>query len=196
MAKFIELLLTALQYQAEGLLEIADILLSTPQETRRWFHRMPTYERHWFKKNWAEVYRDRQQFYKMLNHLKRQGLVARKGKEIKSPWFLTKLGKEKVQDYRNRRKDPFSPSSIDFEQPRGNGVTIVAFDVPEKERKKRDWIRLCLTDMGFRRLQRSVWVAPGQVQEDFMNALRRRNLSGYVHIFAVTKQGTLRIPGS
>jgi len=70
MAKFVELLLSALQFQAQGLLEVADILVSTPAETRYWLHHIPSYERHWFKTNWAENYRTKQQFYRTLNYLK------------------------------------------------------------------------------------------------------------------------------
>ena len=190
MAKFVELALIALQFQAKGLLEIADILLSTPAETRRWFHRIPTYERHWFKTNWAEAYRGRQQFYRTLNYLKRQGLVARNETKGDTRWILTKRGKERLQEYKELRSDLFLTSTTVFAKTIGNGVTIAAFDIPEKERRKRDWVRMCLVEMGFKKLQKSVWMAKGAVDEDFIHALRDRNLFNNVHIFAVIKQGT------
>lgn len=191
MVKFIELVLTVLQYQAEGLLEIADVFLSTPEETRRYFHRIPTHERRWFKTNWAEAYRSRQQFHLTLNYLKRQGLVVRKGDKRKSRWFLTKQGEKRAKTYRERRADSYSSVSTNFAHVYGDGVTVVAFDIPEKERRKRDWIRMCLAEMGFQKLQKSVWVARGKVDEDFFRALRERDLLGKVHIFAVTKRGTI-----
>ena len=192
MAKFVELVLAALQFQAEGLLTIADILLSTPEETRRWFHRIPAYEKHWFKTDWAETYRNRQQFYRTLNHLKHQGLAAKRKVKGEPHWTLTSSGKEKVRKYEQMRKDPFSSRTITFSQSRGEGTTIVAFDIPEKERRKRDWIRMCLRGMGFEMLQQSVWVAQGSVDEEFLHALLERKLLGYLHIFAVTKQGIIR----
>ena len=190
-----ELVLTALQYQAEGLLEIADILFSTPQETRRYFHRAPTYERQWFKTNLAEAYRNRQQFYRTLNHLKSQGLVVKKETKGKPSWFPTKYGRKKIKKYRALRSDPFSSVSARFRQPAGAGLTIIVFDIPEKERRKREWLRMCLVAMGFQKLQKSVWMAKGKVQEDFLHALRERDLLRYVHIFVATKQGTLNSGG-
>lgn len=192
MAKFVELALALLQFQAEGLLTLADILLSTPQENRRWLGHIPTYERRWFQTDWAEMYRSRQQFYQTLNYLKRQGLVVKKKEDGKSRWTLTSSGKERAESYEKRRKDPFSRRTAVFSQPQGEGVIIVAFDIPERDRRKRDWVRVCLRGMGFEKLQQSVWVAEGRIDEEFLYALRERRLLGNVHIFAVTKQGTIR----
>jgi hypothetical protein len=193
MAKFVELVLTALQYQAEGMLEIADIFLSSPAESRRWFHHIPTYERHWFKTNWAETYRNRQQFYKTLDRLRHEGFIVRKGPKRTSSWILTKRGEEKIETYRERRADPFSSAHVNFAAPEGGGVTIVTFDIPETERRKRNWVRACLAEMDFRMLQKSVWVAHGQIDEDFVYALRERDLMPYIHIFSVAKRGTVRV---
>lgn len=193
MAKFIELVLTALQYQAKGLLEMGDILFATQEETRRYIHRIPTYERQWFKTNWAETYRDRQQFYRTLNHLKSQGLVVKIKAERGQQWSLTKFGREKIQKYRKFRSNPFSSTSVRFKQPTGEGLTIVVFDIPEKERKKREWIRMCLVAMEFKNLQKSVWITKGKVHEDFFHALRERKMLKYVHIFVATKEGTLAV---
>ncbi len=196
MAKFVELLLAALQFQAEGLLTLGDILLSTREETRRWFYRIPTEERQWFKKNWADAYRDRRQFHHTLQYLKRQGLVVKKTKSHKSGWALTERGIERMMRYKKAREDPFSGANAIFVKPRGSGITIVAYDIPERERRKRDWMRRCLIEMGCEMVQKSVWVAKGTIDEDFIHALRDRDLLGHVHIFSVTKQGTIRVATS
>lgn len=196
MARFTELMLTALQFQTEGLLEIADMFLSAPIEMRKGLHRIPTYERHWFKTNWAEKYRNRQQFYRTLNHLKRQGLVAKKKGESGSCWALTQRGEEQNDAYRQSRRDPFSASFASFAEPTGAGVTILSYDIPEKERRKRAWVRMCLMGMGCERIQQSVWVARGAIDEDFIHALRERDLLGYIHIFVVTKHGTINLTAS
>ncbi|MBI4225410.1 MAG: hypothetical protein HY617_03695 [Candidatus Sungbacteria bacterium] len=190
MAKFVELVLTALQFQTEGLLEIADIFSHEPGGRRKSLH-VPMYERQWFKKSWADMYRDRQQFYRTLNYLKCQGLVVKKKEKDGSAWILTPSGKARVQKYRKSRRDPFSTSQATFRKPEGGGITIVTYDVPEKERRKRDWIRRCLMEMDCEKIQKSVWVAKGAIDENFIHALRQRNLLPNVHVFAVTKQGTV-----
>jgi len=189
MAKFVELMLTALQFQAEGLLEIGDILFVMPARIQKGTDRIPTYKRQWFTTNWAAAYRDRKQFYDRLHYLKKQGLVIKRGAAGASRWVLTKQGRDRLRAYQQSRADPFSSSHISFPASQGGGLTIVSFDIPEKERRKRDWIRRCLVEMDFVPLQKSVWVAQGGVHEDFIHALRERKLLAAVHIFAVTRQG-------
>ena len=192
MAKLVELVLTALQFQAEGLLEIGDIFLALPARVQRGFYRIPTYERRWFSTDWAQAYRNKHQFHQTLQYLKRQGLVVKKGERRDAAWMLTKRGSKKLLMYRKSRADLFSSSHIRFPAPQGGDLTIISFDIPERERRKRDWIRRCLVEMDFELLQKSVWVARGGVHEDFMHALRERNLLDAVHIFAVTRQGTVK----
>ena len=192
MATFVELLLTALQFQAEGLLTVGEILFSSREKTRRRFYRIPTEEQHWFKENWADTYRDRRQFHRTLQYLKRQGRIAKKTK-AQGSWMLTQRGKEKVTEYKNVREDPLSSANASFIKPHGNGITIVAYDILERERRKRAWIRLCLVEMGCKMIQKSVWMAKGMIDENFIHALRERDLLGHVHIFSVTEQGTMHI---
>ena len=192
MAKFVELMLAALQFQAEGLLEIGDILFAMPARVQKGTNRIPAYRRQWFRTNWAAAYRDKKQFYDRLHYMKKQGLVIKRGVAGTSRWALTKQGKDHLRAYRKSRADPFSSSHIRFPAPQGGGMTIISFDIPEKERRKRDWIRRCLVEMDFEPLQKSVWVAQGGAHEDFIHALRERKLLHAVHIFAVTKQGTIQ----
>ena len=192
MAKLVELALMALQFQAEGLLEIGDILFVMPARIQKGVDRLPAYKRRWFTTDWAQTYRNRHQFHQTVQYLKRQGLVVKSEKTHDIKWVLTKRGNERLLAYHKSRADPFSSSHIRFLAPQGGGMTIISFDIPEKERRKRDWIRRCLVEMDFKPLQKSVWVARGGVHEDFMRALRERNLLHAVHIFAVTKQGTIQ----
>ena len=192
MAKLVELVLAALQFQAEGLLTIADVFFAPPERVRKEFYRIPTHERHWFTTDWVEIYRNRQQFHRTLQYMKKQGLVMKKETRKSTAWTLTKQGRDTLLAYRRLRADPFSSRHIAFPRPQGGGLTIVAFDIPEKERRKRDWVRRCLVEMEFKPLQKSVWVAHGGVHEDFVHALRERKLLGAVHIFAVTRHGTIR----
>ncbi len=192
MAKLVELALTALQCQAEGLLKIGDILFAMPARIQKGVDRLPAYKRRWFAADWAEIYKNRHQFHQTLQYLKRQGLVVKSEKTHDIKWVLTERGNKKLLAYQQSRADPFSSSHIRFPAPQGNGLTIVSFDISEKERRKRDWIRRCLVEMDFEPLQKSVWVAHGGVSEDFMHALRERKLLDAVQIFGVTRQGTVK----
>lgn len=71
-------------------------------------------------------------------------------------------------------------------------VKIITFDIPEKKKVCRNWLRLALKDMNFNFLQKSVWVGTAALPEEFLDDLRKQEIFDFVEIFAVTKKGTLR----
>ena len=76
--------------------------------------------------------------------------------------------------------------------PRDGVQRIVVFDVPERERRKRDVLRFELISSGFEQLQKSVWIADRPVTEEFIALLDNLRLRNHVHIFTVQKHGTLQ----
>ena len=69
---------------------------------------------------------------------------------------------------------------------------IVSFDVPEKEKRKRGWLRSTLKNLGFRMLQKSVWIGKVKIPEAYLEDLKRLRLLSYIEIFAISKRGTIR----
>ncbi len=63
---------------------------------------------------------------------------------------------------------------------------LVLFDIPEKERYKRDWLRRELVTFGYEQIQRSVWFGP-KLPKDFITYLTQENIYLYIHIFKVSK---------
>lgn len=126
----------------------------------------------------------RETFSALLSRLQSQGLVARSGPRWASTWRLTEKGALYLSDLSRRGKDG---------RLRTDGVhRLVAFDIPEKERSKRDAIRLELVAAGFTQLQKSVWYGERPLPSDFMELIDALNLSRHVHIFSVRERGTLR----
>ena len=109
-----------------------------------------------------------------------------------SIWKITQIGIEKLKAIKKQKDNPYSRLNIFREKLKGNGLTIIAFDIPERYRKKRDWLRVSLIAMEFLFLQKSVWFGKGSVDEDFFHALRERELLECIHIFSVSKKGTIR----
>ena len=119
----------------------------------------------------------------LLSRLQRQGLITRQGKRRSSSWVLTKKGKYQVQKIGSLRIR---------EMPEPDGVTrLVIFDIPERERRKRDVLRAELIGCNFQGLQRSVWIGHRPLPEDFIEFLDSLNLKNKVHIFSVRESGTL-----
>ena len=117
----------------------------------------------------------------LLSRLRRQGLVARRGKKRgEYTWILTKRGAAKLQ----------TESMITMPQP--DGISrLVIFDIPERERRKRDVVRAELTACDFRQLQKSVWIGETPLPEDFISLIDDLGLKGKLHIFSIRESGTI-----
>ncbi|OGE82874.1 MAG: hypothetical protein A3B23_00775 [Candidatus Colwellbacteria bacterium RIFCSPLOWO2_01_FULL_48_10] len=127
----------------------------------------------------GEFSRERRNFKSMLSKLKQAGLIE----EGKSGWIATALGKKKIST---------SMPSLSYEKEGDKTLKIVIFDVPEKYRRKRDWLRRALTEIGFKKLQQSVWSGKIRLPREFMDDLKDLDLLDYVDILEVTKTGSVR----
>lgn len=123
-------------------------------------------------------------FSVILSRLKRQGLVARRGSNRKTLWAITDQGKALLRP--TRGEDLFE------DLPPRDGVSrLVIFDIPERERKKRDAVRRELLACDFRALQKSVWIGYRPLPEDFLELLDELGLHKHVHILTVRDGGTI-----
>jgi DNA-binding transcriptional regulator PaaX len=132
----------------------------------------------------------KQRFYRLLYNLKRDGFVATKQQGTKRLFLLTAKGKEKWRFFRSRSVEPLPPSYYPRKESRR--LIIVAFDIPEKERRKRKWLRAVLRELGFRMIQKSVWIGKVILPEEFLHDLHRLRLISYIEIFEIGKTGSLR----
>lgn len=117
----------------------------------------------------------------LLSRLKREGLVDRRRYKGKDAWVLTKRGIVRLKD------------DVIADVPASDGISrLVIFDIPERERKKRDAVRAELIGCNFKRLQKSVWIGDNPLPEDFIAFVDELRLKGKLHIFSIREQGTIR----
>ncbi|OGF74791.1 CRISPR-associated endonuclease Cas2 [Candidatus Giovannonibacteria bacterium RIFCSPHIGHO2_02_43_13] len=126
----------------------------------------------------------RQEFFNLLNYLQRKGFVEKKKTDAGIFWKITSGGLVKLKILKNK--------STDYQADSDGNLKIIIFDVPEKERKLRAWLRSALKILGFRMLQQSVWIGKGRIPELFLFDLRQKNLLPYIHIMEVNKGGTVK----
>lgn len=125
----------------------------------------------------------------MLYKLKRDGLVIEKNVEKKRLLFLTPTGKRKLATLKaaTARRMPLptytAMPSVTW--------TIISFDVPERERCKRSWLRHAIIQLGFSMVHQSVWLGKTKLPQAFLDDLSRLQMLDYIHIFEITKGGTL-----
>jgi DNA-binding transcriptional regulator PaaX len=134
--------------------------------------------------------KERQKFYNLLSRLQKQGFIKkRKSDHEKTLWGLTSNGLRYLKILKRDKKFLFSL------KPQTEGkkdyLKVIVFDIPEIQKKKRNWLRNTLANFNFSMLQKSVWIGDSQLPEDFFRSLKELNLLPYIHIFAVSKEGSL-----
>jgi len=133
-----------------------------------------------FKTDWAELYRERQNFYKILSKLKAQGLIDKKTSDGQSFWKISNEG----LGYLNAKPK--------YKKTRSKFPIVVSYDIPEKIRKERDRLREILKILDFWVMHKSVWIGQTLIPEELMKEWRERKILNYIHIFEIGKSGTLK----
>ncbi len=141
--------------------------------------------REFFKRMNARA-EERLAFSQTLYHLKRDGLII----ERQGKFTLTTRGLLKRKQLQLKQADALPEPRYTKEI--STELKIVVFDIPEAVARQRTWLRSVLKNLGYRMLQKSVWVGKTKIPESLVRDLRRLKLFPYVEILAVTKQGSLR----
>ena len=133
-----------------------------------------------------EIKRNESNFYSLLSYLKKQGFVKKGQKRNKTYWIITSLGKEKLE----KLKSAFP--KLTYKQEKDDGLNIFTFDIPEKQKAKRNWLRRSLLALNFKMLQKSVWIGKNKLPEEFLKDLNDLKLIDFIHIFRVNRTGTIK----
>ncbi|MBT9171409.1 MAG: CRISPR-associated endoribonuclease Cas2 [Actinobacteria bacterium] len=133
----------------------------------------------WSVKQKHEEWRaiDRKQFSKTIYYLKKRGLIKIKNLENKKAIILTPQGSEKALKIKYKMMD---------KKKRKDGKwQMIIFDIPEKKRRLRDLLRENLNFLGYKMLQKSIWVCPYDVTKETEEFLRIHSLDSYVRLFLI-----------
>lgn len=132
---------------------------------------------------------ERHRFNSLLSKLRSKGFIQKSKTNNKIFWHITKKGAEKLNIL--KQKDYSIKSRVVLPLNQKDFLKVVIFDIPEIYRKKRNWLRFILTNLGFQKLQKSVWLGDEKLPEDFLDHLKELKLMPYIHIFAINKKGSL-----
>lgn len=126
--------------------------------------------------------RDRERFRQLVYYLRKKGYIKTVGIEHGSGVMLTPKGSERVlkivlkEGHRARRHD--------------KKWQMIIFDIPESRRRQRDSLRTMLVEMGYRKLQDSVWVCPFDVVKETEGMIDVYDLREYVQLFLIEEIDT------
>ena len=132
--------------------------------------------------------KNKNKFYSLLSRLKKQGFIEKKRKGNKTYWKIAPKGEKRLEKLKNILRFP----KLFYKQEKDNEFNIVVFDIPEKHRPKRNWLRSNLLALGFVMLQKSVWIGKNKVPKEFLKALVELGIIDFIHIFKISKTGTIK----
>ncbi len=121
------------------------------------------------------------QFSKMIQRLKQNGYLKTlriKGKKaaIITPKGIEKLFKIELKTMeKKKRKD--------------KKWQMVLFDIPENKRKYRDYFRKALRYLGYKKLQKSIWVCPYDTLKETKELIKKYNIKPFVELLLIEKVG-------
>jgi len=89
----------------------------------------------------------------------------------------------------NREKlNEFYKYKLIYKKPENKSKIIIIFDIPEKERQTRNWLRNQIKLWGFTMIQQSVWLGTAPLPEEFQERAKLLNIKKYIKIFNVQQK--------
>lgn len=99
-----------------------------------------------------------------------------------STWKLTESGKRYWKKRQARLR--LFESVFSKESPRN---LLLIFDIPEVRKAEREWFRFHLRKFDYKMIQRSVWVGPSPLPQEFLDYLKQIKLSDCIKTFKLAK---------
>jgi len=121
----------------------------------------------------------REQFSKLIYHLKKNNWIEVKSLKGHKTVILTKQGVDKALKAKFKSDDQKKTKRKDKKW------LMIIFDVPEKSKVKRELLRSILKNLGYKLFQKSVWITPYDVSEKTEKALQFYTLDNYVRTFVI-----------
>ena len=124
----------------------------------------------------------RYQYRTALGRLAAQGNIVFEKRDGKQYVRITETGRKVLEFEQEKAK------LANTKKRRWNGRwRVIIFDIPERRRQTRDRLRITMQEVGFVRLQDSVWVFPYDC-EDFVTLLKAELKIGAAILYMVVEQ--------
>lgn len=101
---------------------------------------------------------------------------------IKAQRNFIYINKESLLDFSTKKN-----SVIKGISPNKTGKILISFDIPEKHKKARDWLRNQIKYWDFEMIHKSLWLGNGPLPKEFNERLKQLGVFENVRIFKVRK---------
>jgi CRISPR-associated endonuclease Cas2 len=152
---------SALKYVLEGLIPYTDANLKLSFSPNTFFNDLENIGRQ-KRRNYR-----RQTFRNYFYRAKKQGLIVVDQNGIPR---LTEKGRQKIR--------PYKPQKLG-----SSAYLLVAFDIPEEERTKRNHLRLLLKELEFTKVQRSLWASKYDHRNYLEEEIKAHELRDHVQVY-------------
>lgn len=136
------------------------------------------------KYNERELEERKKRLRVFISKMKHDGLIEMTGSGNKKV-RISKKGREKIKELKSKLPDRH------YKKEDQDQVVIISFDIPEKLRRKRNWLREVIRNLGFNMIHQSVWFGKTKIPENFVKDMGDLKILEYVEIFEISKTGTL-----
>ncbi|MCX7779178.1 MAG: hypothetical protein N2259_02990 [Patescibacteria group bacterium] len=119
----------------------------------------------------------RRAFRNLIYYLKKKGLIKSFQKDKTRGWLLSEEGKRKILEVKENLKE--------VKKRKDGKWLMIIFDIPEKIRIKRNFLRAGLQGLGFQMLQKSIWVSPYDVLAKTENLIKKYFLKPYTRLLLI-----------
>lgn len=119
-----------------------------------------------------------------LSKMRQDGLISinNQNKKVK----ISGKGEDKIRKLKNKLPERH------YKKEDQNQVIIISFDIPEKLRRNRNWLREVIRNLGFEMIHQSVWIGKTKIPQNFIEDLETLKILEFVEIFEISKTGTLK----
>lgn len=127
-----------------------------------------------------EKYKDkkkRERWAATIRSLKNRGYLNIKDLQNRKAIIFTPKGMDRLFDIKIK--------SIERKQRLDKKWQMVLFDIPEDRRRDRDLFRKQLQYLGYKKLQKSIWVCPFDILKEIEQLIKRYKLDRFVRLLLV-----------
>jgi len=113
-----------------------------------------------------------------LSYMKKTGLIEKGDESL----ILTLKG----QKYVKKKIDSLQQFYFNFDKDAPKNL-IVMFDIPETQKAEREWLRWHLKKFNYSMIQKSVWVGPSPLPNEFLNYIESIKIKDGFKTFKLAK---------
>jgi DNA-binding PadR family transcriptional regulator len=129
------------------------------------------------------------QYCNLLYRLRRDGLIQISFVNSKKMVSITPQGHKWLSFSRKHSHQKFF--MINPVMKKNKNPIVIIFDIPENKRVNRKFLRAALKTIGFRMLQKSVWIGEFDIPKELIDYLYHLKIIDYVQIFEISRTGNL-----